>query len=178
MMPDFGACGAEFTNHAVEKYSHYIYNGSVAGILNEARPTLITLHGCHELCGTGTQYYKWSVFIELRQKIVSDLLLRKDAASTISTWVLPIVGLIVQAPWESNQAFATMLMLARWLGSPIATMSYIFWNIKVTSKCAVMVDMASKYHEYPPDGSEFSMMRDSIYILSIMNQCEFPQNKE
>ena len=51
-------------------------------------------------------------------------------------------------------------------------MSYILWNIKVSSKCALMVDMATKYHEYPPEGSDFSFMRDSMYILCIMNQCK------
>lgn len=33
-----------------------------------------------------------------------------------------------------------------------------------------MVDMATKYDEYPEHGSEFSLMRDSLYILCIMNQ--------
>lgn len=33
-----------------------------------------------------------------------------------------------------------------------------------------MVDMAVRYEDYPPDGSDFSIMRDSLYILCIMNQ--------
>ena len=33
-----------------------------------------------------------------------------------------------------------------------------------------MVDMATRYDEYPPEDSDFSMMRDSLYILCIMNQ--------
>ena len=93
-----------------------------------------------------------------------------DAANTITTWLLPILGLLVQAPYESNQAWQTMLSLCRWSGSPIAALSYILWNIKVTGKCALMVDMATRYNEYPPEGSDFSMMRDSLYILCIMNQ--------
>ena len=36
-----------------------------------------------------------------------------------------------------------------------------------------MIDMATKYDEYPPEGSEFSMMRDSMFILCIMNQCTY-----
>ena len=63
-------------------------------------------------------------------------------------------------------------MFFRWMGSPIAALSYIFWNIKITGKCALMIDMATKYDEYPPEGSEFSQMRDGIYLLSVMNQCE------
>ena len=95
---------------------------------------------------------------------------RPDAANTITTWVLPIIGLMVQAPYESNQAWHTILSIFRWAGSPIAALSYIFWNIKVTGKCALMVDMSTKYDEYPPEDSQFSYMRDSLYILCIMNQ--------
>ncbi|KAL8704106.1 MAG: hypothetical protein Q9201_002720 [Fulgogasparrea decipioides] len=80
------------------------------------------------------------------------------------------MGLLVQAPFESNKAWQTIFLLARWVGSPIATLSYILWNVKVTGKCALMVDMATKYDEYPAEPSEFSMMRDSMYILAIMNQ--------
>ena len=50
-------------------------------------------------------------------------------------------------------------------------MSYVLWNIKVKGKCALMVDMATKYDEYPPENSDFSKMRDSMFILCIMNQC-------
>jgi len=52
----------------------------------------------------------------------------------------------------------------------MAALSYILWNIKVTGKCALMVDMSTRYDEYPREPSEFSYMRDSLYILCIMNQ--------
>lgn len=84
--------------------------------------------------------------------------------------MLPILGLLVQAPYESNQTWQTILSLCRWIGSPIAALSYILWNIKITGKCALMIDMATRYNEYPPQGSDFSTMRDSLYILCIMNQ--------
>ena len=32
--------------------------------------------------------------------------------------------------------------------------------------------MATKYNEYPPEDSDFAMMRDGIYMLAVMNQCE------
>ena len=44
--------------------------------------------------------------------------------------------------------------------------------MKVTGKAAKMVDMSVKYDEFPEEGSEFSEMRDSLYILCIMNQCK------
>ena len=154
MRPDFQACGNAFFNHSADIYSKYLYNGSVRGILQSAKPTLITLEGCRQLCGTGTSYYPW-----------------KDASNTITTWVLPIIGMLVQAPFESNRAWQTILALCRWSGNPIAALSYILWNIKVTGKCALMVDMATRYDEYPDQDSDFSRMRDSLFILCIMNQC-------
>ena len=153
MRPNFESCGSDFLNKSAGVYSRYVYNGSVKGVLSTARPVLITLQGCKELCGTGVDYYSWV-----------------DASTTITTWILPIAGLLVQAPYESNQAWQTILSLCRWTGSPICSLSYIFWNIKVTGKCALMIDMATKYDEYPEQGSEFSHMRDSMYILCIMNQ--------
>ena len=40
----------------------------------------------------------------------------------------------------------------------------------MTGKCALMIDMATRVTVYPPEGSDFSLMRDSLYILCIMNQ--------
>lgn len=87
--------------------------------------------------------------------------------------VLPVIGLILQAPFESNANFKTFLALARWIGNPIASISYVLWNIKITGKCAMMVDMATPYDEFPDKDSQFAQMRDSLYILSVMNQCKF-----
>lgn len=87
--------------------------------------------------------------------------------------VLPVVGLILQAPFESNKNFHSFLALARWFGNPIASISYVLWNIKITGKCAMMVDMATPYDETPMEDSQFAQMRDSLYILSVMNQCKF-----
>ena len=53
----------------------------------------------------------------------------------------------------------------------MSSLSYLLWNIKVAGKCALMVDMATKYEEFPDEDSEFSVMRDSLFILSVMNQC-------
>ena len=158
MSPNFTQCGQEFLAHAHDSYSHYLYHGKVQGILAQdgVRPDLITLKGCEELCGKGSQYYPW-----------------KEASSTITTWVLPVVGLLIQAPFETNKFLKTCSALARWVGSPIATLSYTLWNVKVIGKCALMVDMATDgYHGAEQQGrsSEFGEVRDSLYLLSVMNQ--------
>lgn len=146
-------------------YTKFSYNGSVYGPLSKITdrlPTIITLEGCRKICGTGRDYYEW-----------------KDSSATITTWVLPVICLLLQAPYECNEFRRTLRALARWLGNPIASISYVLWNIKVTSKCALMVDMATKYdhipglydEEVPGQWSQFAQIRDSMYILSVMNQC-------
>ena len=119
--PDFAQCALEFqTGH----YANYVYTGPVIGVLKSTNISLITVEGCRLLCGTGNEYYDWP-----------------DAASTISTWVLPILGLLLQAPYDSNAFAKTVWATARWVGSPVASLSYTLWNIENTSKCAMMVDM-------------------------------------
>ena len=112
MAPDFAACGAEFLNGSTTIYSNYVFNGTVGGILNKGRPALITLEGCRKLCGDGIAYYAWYV-ATASPEVVTHQSDRKDAANTITTWVLPIIGLLVQAPFESNQAWQTLLSLCK-----------------------------------------------------------------
>lgn len=178
MRPNFTACSdtfLEFSRHN----SIYNFNGTPYGIFSDPsrKPPLITYEGCKHFCGPGTQYYAWA-----------------DISSTITTWVMivtmakcphnkslifysqvfPVVGLLLQAPYESNKNWSTLLALARWLGNPIAGMSYTLWNIKVIGRCALMVDMASPFDEVPGPGSQFANIRDSLYLLSVMNQCVYP----
>ena len=86
--------------------------------------------------------------------------------------VFPVIGLLLQAPYEGNKNWSTMLALARWIGNPIAAMSYVFWNILVTGRCAMILDMATPYNVIPGPDSQFAQIRDSLYLLSIMNQCK------
>ncbi|RPB14647.1 hypothetical protein P167DRAFT_466018, partial [Morchella conica CCBAS932] len=150
---NFTACKIAFETNATN-LELYSYTGLTPNLpLGPGRPYLISEQGCRTLCGTGADKYPWAT-----------------AANTITTWVLPIIGLLLQAPFESNQIAKTFLATCRWIGAPIASLSYIFWNIKITGKCAITVDMAVDYNAFPGPGSEFSQLRDSFYILSVMNQ--------
>ena len=165
MGPNFAECAKKF-NQTDTTYNipwqNYTWNYTVRyatahGIISyipESKTNLITLDGCRNLCGTGNEYYPWEI-----------------ASTTISTWILPITGILLQAPFESNETLKTVLAIARWMGSPIASLSYILWNIKVTGKCALLVNMATTYESVPDDeDSQFAQIRDSLYILSVMNQ--------
>jgi len=53
----------------------------------------------------------------------------------------------------------------------MASLAYILWNIKVTGKCAMIVDMAVPYNDKDSvDALDFASIRDSFYLLMTMNQ--------
>lgn len=81
-----------------------------------------------------------------------------------------MIGTLLQAPFESNVFRRTLLAIARWVGSPIVSLSYVLWNIKVSAKAALMVDMAVPFDEVPDRKSDFGSMRDSMFLLLVMNQ--------
>ncbi|KAH0562977.1 hypothetical protein GP486_002455 [Trichoglossum hirsutum] len=119
----------------------------------EFRNCVITFDGCKKLCGNGIDFFDWP-----------------GISNAITTWVFPIIGILLQGPFESNRTKSTLLALLRWVGSPISSLSYILWNIKVSGRAALMVDMATKYDDRPKKEPTFSGIRDSFYILSVMNQ--------
>ncbi|PWW74731.1 hypothetical protein C7212DRAFT_358977 [Tuber magnatum] len=158
----FEKCGAEVKALAGNNSLplEYIYTGSVKGPLGQARGSgdpvlLVTFAGCEKYCGATPEYYNW-----------------EKSSDTITTWVLPLVGLILQAPFESNHFLQTMFVVFRWVGSPIVSMMCIFWNMKVTRKCAIMVDMSVHKDKYSSPPSLFADLRDSFYLLSVINQYE------
>lgn len=118
-MVNFTQCASDYLDNPklIEQYG---WTGNVKGNgTNTTSP--ITYDGCIAVCGTGSEYYPWS-----------------QSSQTITTWLLPIIGILLQAPFESSAFWNTMLAMARWVGSPMASLSYILWNINVTGKCALM----------------------------------------
>jgi hypothetical protein len=118
-MTNFTECAAKLLADP-SAYSQWHWNGPVRGIPKN-NLTQISYEGCKNICGTGIAWYDWS-----------------QSSSTITTWLLPIVGMFLQAPFESNAFWATVLAIARWVGNPMTSLSYIFWNISVSGKCALM----------------------------------------
>jgi hypothetical protein len=101
-------------------YKNYSWNGSVIGIKpNQSHQ--ISYKGCLAVCGTGNDRYPWS-----------------NSSQTITTWLLPIMGVLLQGPFLSNAFWGTVLLLCRWLGSPMSSLACILWNISVSGKCAMM----------------------------------------
>ncbi|KAE9968932.1 hypothetical protein EG327_010873 [Venturia inaequalis] len=151
-MTNFTECAAKLLANP-SAYTQWRWNGSVR-LIDKNETTQISHEGCRAICGTGIAWYLWS-----------------ESSATITTWLLPIVGMFLQAPFESNAFWSTVLAIARWIGNPMTSLSYIFWNISVSGKCALMVDMAVEYdHKFLSEDSDFAHIRDSFYILMTMNQ--------
>ena len=167
--PDFDKCFTDFTNtqrehRTYDKNKTIIYQGLTYLHHNptpDQRRFIVSTEGCRILCGSGPQYYPWN-----------------QIATTITTWVLPIIGTLLQAPYEGNEFRNTLYALVRWIGSPIASLSYILWNIKVSGKCALLSDMSTFYNinlaklrmEGEQQMEDVLDMRDALYILGVMNQ--------
>lgn len=149
-------------NYTIENLTNYakedlLYIGPIVGFNPNytERLNFISVGGCRKLCGTGVRYYPWF-----------------QISSTITTWVLPIMGTFLQAPFEGNHFRGTLYAIVRWAGSPIASLSYILWNIKIIRKCALLSDMSTSFKDYLT-GRHAQDIRDSLYILSVMNQYTF-----
>ncbi|KIW02554.1 uncharacterized protein PV09_06009 [Verruconis gallopava] len=155
MAPNFKQCAADYL--AQPPNPMYMWKGPVK-VIPPNPATQISYQGCLALCGHGIDWYGWD-----------------QASQTITTWILPIVGILLQAPFESNAFWQTVLAIARWVGSPMSSLSYTLWNISVSGKCALMVDMAVGYRPLfasTQETEDFNNIRDSFYILMVMNQFE------
>jgi hypothetical protein len=116
--PNFTQCGLTYMS-SPSLIARYNYSGRVRNI--PANPlTQITYEGCTALCGSGSAYYPWA-----------------EISATITTWVLPILGTLLQAPFESNAFWRTVKALNRWIGSPISSLACILWDIEIGGKCAL-----------------------------------------
>jgi hypothetical protein len=118
-MVNFTECAATFIGNTT-LISQYGYTGPVRNIEKNLQ-SQITWEGCRELCGKGNEWYLWS-----------------QASSTITTWVLPVIGVLLQAPFESNAFWRTVGAICRWCGSPMASLSSILWNMSVSGKASLM----------------------------------------
>jgi len=150
---NFTACAAWYANQSVAFRQEWGWHGAVVNVPKDELAQ-ISLDGCNAWCGSGSAFYQWD-----------------QISNTMTTWVLPIIGILLQAPFVSNAFWETTFSLARWLGSPMASLTYILWNIKVSGKCALLVDLAVPYDKrIHSRDTDFGKIRDSFYLLMTMNQ--------
>lgn len=118
MAPNFTDCGKRYMSNPT-LISRYNYNGLVH-LLEANQSTQITFGGCIAVCGKGNEYHSWQVI-----------------STTLTTWILPILGILLQAPFESNAFWRTVKSCNRWIGSPVSSLATILWDIGISGKCAL-----------------------------------------
>ena|SRR5690242_4647207 len=118
MAPNFTDCGIRYMSDSA-LISQYNYSGRVR-LVEANQSTQITYDGCLAVCGNGNEYYSWPVI-----------------SATLTTWILPILGTLLQAPFESNAFWRTIKACNRWIGSPISSLASILWDIGISGKCAL-----------------------------------------
>ena len=102
---NFARCEAYYDNNTqaqrLYNYTGHVYGGRIPD------GKYITAADCRLLCGNGVQIYRW-----------------RDIAATITTWVLPMLGMLLTAPFVSNAFRKTMQATCRWVGSPIVSLAH------------------------------------------------------
>ncbi|RPA85242.1 hypothetical protein BJ508DRAFT_412033 [Ascobolus immersus RN42] len=131
-------CMAKFGNYTDDGKVEYTalgtayrFNGTVRGLKNPDTKNdllVITLEGCKKECGTKPEYHDW-----------------EQIQYTLTTWILPMLGVLLQLPFESNLFRASMLLAFRWLGNPVASFANVLWNMRVSARCAKLADMSEGY---------------------------------
>lgn len=162
MRTNFTLCEEQNIPLSAENIALYGYSGPLINIPRN-NLTQITLQGCKVLCGNGTDWYPWS-----------------KQSGTLTTWIFPVLGIILQGPYTSNAFWATVFALARWIGNPMASLAYTLWNIKVAAKSAHLVETSihddASLLDLADDTSDFGSIRDSFFLLSAMNQFTMPSH--
>jgi len=138
--------------HFLGDYTTNFCDGSDIDGNHTKRLIAVTVSGCKAKCGNGPD--------------LNDV---NQAFQIFATWVLPVIALIAQLPYESlsERKRKNMWALAAWLGSPAATLAATLWNLHIIKCCAKASSRA------PRDGPDY---KDVYYVLSCLNQYEYPLN--
>lgn len=155
---NFKQCGA----YALGNYTIYKDDISMAGMVYEGpirglkgpKPlnfTTFTQYGCKHFCGSAPELNSFF-----------------DSASVLTNWILPTVTLFSQLPFEAlgfhfHKNFEAFV---NWIGSPAATLSTTLFNIHTIHQCRIL-------SQAPQEPEMRAAVRDTLYILSSINQFEY-----
>lgn len=127
-------------------------------------PLAVSYSDVVSVCGATSGLYQWP--------LISD---------TLTTWILPLFGLIVSLPFESNKRGHTILMIFRWIGSPFATLTYIFWNLRAIGRAATLADLGvprrprnNGTHTQPKDADD---EENNIELDGVANVTQRPSEE-
>jgi hypothetical protein len=128
----FTNCLVEFQTSST-LFKQYAFHGTVW----EPQPDglYITKQGCNDICGINPKLYDWN-----------------DSSQAITRWVLPMLGMLLSAPFVSNEFRNILRATLRWTGSPIMSLKRVFCSLELKSNCCRWLDM-SKTTQHRTAGS-------------------------
>lgn len=160
---DFAQCASIFTHGSSSNTSYLdsrgnpaIFEGPLRGFKGNSteRPLVITEQACIDYCGWDPQFHD----------VVA-------AFQVLTTWVLPVLGLMGQLPYESlsrKKWRRNAEAFVNWIGAPGAALTTTLWNILTIGECQALPSLWR--------GNNDSIIKDALYILSCINQYEYPRH--
>lgn len=122
-----GFCVQEFKKRYLSGDRSFLWTGTIDGVLAEVNATsqveqangsllFVRYDKCMETCGESPEYYTWS-----------------DSFQTLSTWILPLIGLILQLPFGGDTLWEAIQLVVRCVGNSISSLTSELWNLRVSS---------------------------------------------
>jgi len=154
---NFTQCAADFqsifnnsTNETKSDLAKYIWERRPRHLKSTNIPFLMTLDGCYKFCGADPQYYGPYI-----------------AFATVTTWILPVLALVTQLPFESSKTNKLHILqsLLYWCGSPAIAIGTTLFNIHCISKCASYTTLNNR---------KMNRRNRIFYVLSVLNQYQYP----
>lgn len=129
--------------------SEWFFDGWPRGLIKSPdvqKPLMLTKSGCYDICGT-----------------VPEFNTADDAFQILTTWVLPMIALFSNLPFESlnkRKVRSTLEALVNWIGSPQSAFTTTMFNIFQIRNCQRSVQPGDMRQQYV----------DSFFVLSCINQ--------
>jgi hypothetical protein len=150
---------AQFVARIQSNYSGWFFDGWPRGLIRSPdiqKPLMLTSNGCHAICGNTPEFNT-----------------ADDAFQILTTWVLPMIALFSNLPFESlskRKMRSTFEALVNWIGSPQSAFTTTMFNIHQIHNCQRSIR----------DGEDSDVRQryvDSFFVLSCVNQYYYARYK-
>jgi hypothetical protein len=154
--PDVDLLDAQFVGKIKSNDSEWFFDGWPRGLIHSPdiqKPLMLTKTGCYDICGN-----------------VPEFNTADDAFQILTTWVLPMLALFSNLPFESlskRKVRSTLEALVNWIGSPQSAFTTTMFNIFQIRNCQRSIQPGDIRQQYV----------DSFFVLSCVNQYYYARYK-
>jgi hypothetical protein len=147
--PHINLLDTQFVDRIKSNYSQWFFEGWPRGLIRSPevqKPLMLTKTGCYSICGN-----------------VPEFNTADDAFQILTTWVLPMLALFSNLPFESlatKKVRSTLEALVNWIGSPQSAFTTTMFNIFQIRNCQRSIQPGNMRQQYI----------DSFFVLSCVNQ--------